>query len=55
MKTAAVRILGSMMHSAELERQMQRPEDVDPYWPVVNYFNSLRELGGGNQADRRRR
>jgi hypothetical protein len=46
MKTAAVRILGSMMHSAEVERQTQRPEDVDPYWTVVNYFNSLRELGG---------
>ena len=45
-KTAAVRVLSSMMHSAEVERQTQPPEDVDPYWTVVNYFNSLRELGG---------
>ncbi len=46
MKTAAVRLLASMMHSAERERLARTPEVVDPYWTVVYYFNSLRELGG---------
>ena len=46
MKTAAVRILSSMMHSDERERLARPPEVVDPYWTVVYYFNSLRELGG---------
>lgn len=46
MKTAAVRLLASMMHSAERERLTRPPEVVDPYWTVVYYFNSLRELGG---------
>lgn len=46
MKTAAVRALASMMHSAERERLTRLPEVVDPYWTVVYYFNSLRELGG---------
>jgi len=46
MKTAAVRVLSSLMHTAERER-LARPADVvDPYWTVVYYFNSLRELGG---------
>jgi hypothetical protein len=46
MKTAAVRILASLMHTAERERLERPPEVVDPYWTVVYYFNSLRELGG---------
>ncbi|MGQ4809360.1 hypothetical protein NKDENANG_02776 [Candidatus Entotheonellaceae bacterium PAL068K] len=46
MKTAAVRVLASLLHSAELERQTRAAAVVDPYWTVVYYFNSLRELGG---------
>jgi hypothetical protein len=46
MKTAAVRALASMLHSAERERRSRAAEVVDPYWTVVYYFNSLRELGG---------
>jgi hypothetical protein len=46
MKTAALRALSSMMHSAERERLARPPEVVDPYWTVVYYFNSYRELGG---------
>lgn len=47
MKTAAARILGSLMHNVERERlRLPDPEVIDPYWTVVYYFNSLRELGG---------
>jgi hypothetical protein len=46
MKTAAVRLLASLMHTAERERLARPPEVVDPYWTLVYYFNSLRELGG---------
>ena len=46
MKTAAVRILASLLHSGELMRLSQPLDAVDPYWTVVDYFNSLRELGG---------
>jgi hypothetical protein len=46
MKTAAVRMLASLMHTAERERLARPPEVVDPYWTLVYYFNSLRELGG---------
>ncbi len=46
MKTAAVRALASIMHTAERERRIQELEVIDPYWTVVYYFNSMRELGG---------
>ena len=60
LKTAAIRLMASVMHSAELERLVGSPDDVDPYWTVVNYFNSLRELGGAirlidDDVDRRLR
>lgn len=46
MKTAAVRLLGSLLHSAQLASTSQPARVVDPYWTLVYYFNSLRELGG---------
>ena len=46
LKTAAIRILASLLHTAELERLNREAEAIDPYWTVVYYFNSLRELGG---------
>jgi len=46
LKTAAVRIQASLLESSELMRRSVALDAVDPYWTVVNYFNSLRELGG---------
>lgn len=46
MKTAAIRTLASLMHTAWSGHKHLPPDVVDPYWTVVYYFNSLRELGG---------
>jgi hypothetical protein len=46
MKTAAIRAMASMMHTAAFARKTHTDDDVDPYWTLVNYYNSLRELGG---------
>jgi hypothetical protein len=46
MKTAAIRAMASMMHTAAFARKTHGDDDVDPYWTLVNYYNSLRELGG---------
>lgn len=46
MKTAAIRTLASLMHTAWCSYKHLPPDAVDPYWTVVYYFNSLRELGG---------
>jgi hypothetical protein len=54
LKTAYVRVAASLLSSANgiCENHSQFAE---PYMTLVSYFNSLRELGGANQADGRRR
>ena len=43
-KTALVRIYASLLQKGFLSDE--NGENVDPYWTLAGYFNSLRELGG---------
>lgn len=42
--TAQVRVLSSLLQAAK-EVNVDEPAVVDPYWTLMVYFNSLRELG----------
>ena len=42
--TAQVRTMGSLLQAPRLF-DASRPEVIDPYWTLMGYFNSLRELG----------
>ena len=46
LKTAAIRCLASLLHTPHLAQRTHSPSDLDPFWTVVAYYNSLRELGG---------
>jgi hypothetical protein len=46
LKTTQIRVVASLMHTAQRELAEREAVSVDPYWSVVYYFNSLRELGG---------
>jgi len=45
-KTSIVRIYAALLQSAIELRSKFSEEYIDPYWTLVGYFNSLRELGG---------
>ncbi|WP_209121163.1 DISARM system helicase DrmA [Alkalihalobacillus sp. BA299] len=41
-KSSTVRLYSALLQSAYRNKE----EEIDPYWTLVGYFNSLRELGG---------
>ncbi|MFN3202786.1 MAG: helicase-related protein [Bradymonadia bacterium] len=43
-KTALLRVYAALLHKAWL--LLEQGEDVDPWWTLVGYFNSIRELAG---------
>ncbi|MGI0016590.1 MAG: helicase-related protein, partial [Nitrososphaera sp.] len=45
MKTSNLRLYASLLQKA-LEMKRQGIGNIDPYWTLVGYFNSRRELGG---------
>lgn len=47
MKTTVLRVYAVLLQSVkELSRQEQFKELIDPYYTLIGYFNSIRELGG---------
>ncbi|WP_204758486.1 DISARM system helicase DrmA [Lentibacillus sediminis] len=46
MKTILLRAYANMLASVTQMDQKYKPEHLDPYYTLVGYFNSLRELGG---------
>ena len=51
---AQIRVTAALLQSPANLRGVATPDDLDPYWTLVTYFNSLRELGRAStliQAD----
>ena len=42
--TAQIRVMASLLQSVKSLTE-RTPEELDPYWTLMSYFNSLRELG----------
>jgi len=42
--TAQIRVMAALLQSVKSLRG-RTPEELDPYWTLMSYFNSLRELG----------
>ncbi len=42
--TAQIRVMASLLQSVK-SLNGRTPDELDPYWTLMSYFNSLRELG----------
>jgi hypothetical protein len=42
--TAQIRVMATLLQSVKSLRS-RTPDELDPYWTLMSYFNSLRELG----------
>jgi len=45
-KFAIARLLASLLQKVKDLSNSYTPKEIDPYWSLVAYFNSIRELGG---------
>jgi|APSaa5957512535_1039671.scaffolds.fasta_scaffold03816_2 hypothetical protein len=50
-KYALGKLYAALLQKIHLIRQSEniKDDDVDPYWTLVGYYNSIRELGGANR------
>lgn len=50
MKTTIVRLFSIILHTAyDLSRDPEYEDYIDPYYTLIGYFNSIRELGGARR------
>ncbi len=50
-KYALAKLYAALLQKIYLIRQSKKltDDDIDPYWTLVGYYNSIRELGGANR------
>ena len=49
-KTTIVRLFSIILHAAyDLSRNPEYEDYIDPYYTLIGYFNSIRELGGAKR------